>query len=658
MSPIWPGSPKGSNRRRTSPILTIFLAALVCFFAAIGASVAQGTDVAQLRAEAFELFAGTAADKSKAIGLFEQAAAAGDGTSMSFLGDLYLSGNGVAADREKAIGWYLKAAEAGHTASAAKLASLAAGVSKEATTSEPPVPDSAPADPAEKPSGPAISGDAETLRKQGLKRLADRDYAVAFANLLAAAEQGDAPAMTAVAGLYLSGRGTTRSKPDAIEWYQAAADKDDVAGITRLADLYANGNGVVKDAAKADNLIAEAVALTDAYIGSEPSPAEAHAFVLGFIDIASTDPQKRQLQRLLVDAANKGYIPAIRTLAEHSSREDAISWWTLAANGGDAGAMFQLGQIYQRRNTEMSLEWYRKAEAAGNSEAKATREAYEKELASEAVEEAYSEGSILYRNDDGSGEDFAKARERFKFAADQGHVNAAVNLGAMLQNGEGGPIDYAASHAYLTRAAESGSAGAMLFLGTEHELARGTYRNLPEALTWYRRALEAGDDSAQEDVTRVETALAILPPENTLRGDRWSTFNYVGEYAAGISIGERGLLAFICNGGNIGFYYVPPGPPASDVLGNVNMYLLFHAAGVSPHGSEETLDKSFWFTGPLAADRADKAAAASSIDIGTTPNRDGSGDLMDFARVTARGSSAAIAELRAACPPGASTGTQ
>lgn len=73
------------------------------------------------------------------------------------------------------------------------------------------------------------------------------DFETAFAEWRVLAEDGDAEAQTALAGLYLSGSGTRQDQARALFWYRRAAEAGHAVAQLNLGDLYSRGAGGAPD---------------------------------------------------------------------------------------------------------------------------------------------------------------------------------------------------------------------------------------------------------------------------------------------------------------------------------------------------------------------------------------------------------------------------
>lgn len=91
-------------------------------------------------------------------------------------------------------------------------------------------------------------------RADFMKALAAYDagrYRVAYSEWLHLAEQGDAAAQVALAGLYEEGLGVPRDDRRAAHWYRIAANNGHVIAQLNIGDFYSRGRGVARDRIKA-----------------------------------------------------------------------------------------------------------------------------------------------------------------------------------------------------------------------------------------------------------------------------------------------------------------------------------------------------------------------------------------------------------------------
>lgn len=111
---------------------------------------------------------------------------------------------------------------------------------------------------------------------------------------------------------------------------------------------------------------------------------------------------------------------------------------------------------------------------------------------------------LKFAMDQGAAQDYGRAAEWYRKAAEQNHSLAQFNLGVMYARGQGVARDAAQSAVWFDRAAKLGDAGAQFHLGDSCQ--RASFKQAPaeaaesriEAYKWYRLAAAQGyGDSAK-----------------------------------------------------------------------------------------------------------------------------------------------------------------
>ena len=150
---------------------------------------------------------------------------------------------------------------------------------------------------------------------------------------------------------------------------------------------------------------------------------------------------------------------------------------------GDADARVSIGLMYLkgeglRQDYGKAVDWFRLAADQGHADAQVTL-------------------GLMYRNGEGVPQDYSEAVKWFRLAAEQGHADAQNGLGAMYANGEGVPQDHGEALKWYHLAAEQGHAYAQNSLGIMYAIGEGVPQDLGEAVKWYRLAAEQGYAYAQ-----------------------------------------------------------------------------------------------------------------------------------------------------------------
>ena len=182
--------------------------------------------------------------------------------------------------------------------------------------------------------------------------------------------------------------------------------------------------------------------------------------------------------------------------------EEAVKWYTKAAEQGNADAMNQLGKYYYDgheivRDKEEAVKWYRKAAEQGNADA--MLELGKCYYYGRGVEEDKEEAAKWYR----------KAAEQYRKAAEQGNADAMFALGGCYEDGCGVEEDeeeaakwYRKAVEQYRKAAEQGDADAMRKLGKCYGDGSGVEKDYEEAVKWYRKAAEQGNADAMYKLGR------------------------------------------------------------------------------------------------------------------------------------------------------------
>ena len=86
---------------------------------------------------------------------------------------------------------------------------------------------------------------------RGLAAYERGDYATAYREFRADAEQGHATAQHNLGVMYANGQGVTKNDAEAVRWYRRAAEQGYASAQLNLGFMYANGQGVTKNDAEA-----------------------------------------------------------------------------------------------------------------------------------------------------------------------------------------------------------------------------------------------------------------------------------------------------------------------------------------------------------------------------------------------------------------------
>lgn len=99
---------------------------------------------------------------------------------------------------------------------------------------------------------------------------------------------------------------------------------------------------------------------------------------------------------------------------------------------------------------------------------------------------------IAYEDGDGVEQDFTRAAELYKQAADLGNAEAMGRLGYLYYVGKGISQDYNKAKEYFEGAAIAGELEAMAYLGLAYWGGKGVEQNYGKAKEWFEKAAESG----------------------------------------------------------------------------------------------------------------------------------------------------------------------
>lgn len=184
----------------------------------------------------------------------------------------------------------------------------------------------------------------------------------------------------------------------------------------------------------------------------------------------------------------------------------AFTWYEKAANQGHLKSIYHLGIMYRdgkgvMKNLEKAKELFQNAQNQGYEEAQFAlkRMIDNNDIAKENendIDSLYSFGEMYYYGR-GVPQDFSKAAECYRKAAEKGNAKSQFSFGVMLENGKGVLQNYAKAAEWYKKAAEQGHAIAQFNLGVMYYHGRGVLQNYTKAAEWYKKAAEQGIAQAQ-----------------------------------------------------------------------------------------------------------------------------------------------------------------
>lgn len=104
--------------------------------------------------------------------------------------------------------------------------------------------------------------------------------------------------------------------------------------------------------------------------------------------------------------------------------------------------------------------------------------------------------------------DYYKSAYWYGLAAKNNHVGAIINLGTHYMNGNGVECNKEKGFslymkAYSLRESDESDPRLLYFIANSYEFGNGVNKDCQEAIRWYERARDAGDDLAQSCIDRL-----------------------------------------------------------------------------------------------------------------------------------------------------------
>ena len=318
----------------------------------------------------FENGESIAKDLSEALKWNRKAAEQGHVEAQYKLALAYENGNGMTKDLSEAVKWYRKAAEQGHVEAQYKLALAyenGYGITQD------------------------LSEAVKWYHKAAELKHPEASRHLQSAEVLLAAQNGNAEAQYNLALAYENGNGMTKDLSEAVKWYRKAAEQGHAGAQKelktaelllnaqngnaeaqyKLAQAYEKGSGVTKD-------LTEAMAWY--HKAAEQGLAEAqYKLAEAYESGAGVGVNLSEAMKWNRKAAEQGIAEAQYKLAlayengtgVRADFSEAANWYRKAAEQDNAGAQYKLGVYYEKVKTDLSeaANWYRKAAGQGYAKA-------------------------------------------------------------------------------------------------------------------------------------------------------------------------------------------------------------------------------------------------------------------------------------------------
>jgi len=414
---------------------------------------------------AYESGDGMTKNYVEAAKCFTKAAEQGYAEAQNALGHCYYDGIGVKVDYAEAMKWYRMAADQGNAEAQYNLGNCyynGNGVSRNYAEAR------------KWYMKAAEQGLVEVQYNIGLCYQAEKNNGEAVEWWRKAAEQGFVEAQ------YELGKHYGLSSSEGIKWYTQAAEQGNVKAQYELGSYYFRD--YISDYVLAAKWLSMAADQGNLEAKEKYKKAEM------LLNAQKDDADGETLYK-----TGKFYE------SERNDENEALKWYTRAAEHGSADAQYRLSIYYLRNNTDSiefryneSKKWSQKAADQGHAKAQAD----------------------VAWNYDRNG-DYVKAAQWYRKAADQGEANAQYKLGEYFFEGAGVAQDYAEAKKWYQKAANQGYESddierklKIIEIGlkaqngdieAQYELGE-YYRERFEKMTaakWYREAANQGHLGAQ-----------------------------------------------------------------------------------------------------------------------------------------------------------------
>ena len=173
--------------------------------------------------------------------------------------------------------------------------------------------------------------------------------------------------------------------------------------------------------------------------------------------------------------------------------EQAVHWWSEAAEQGHSSSQFKLGLMYRKgenieKNYKKALQWFDEAATQGNASAQ-------------------SNLGWMYYKGEGIKKNYKQAAHWWSKAAEQDHSKSQFNLGLMYYSGEGVLENYGQAADWWHRAAERGEVEAQSNLGNMYYIGEGIEQNLSMAYGLYLLAVQGENQKAKNNLLMIKPTL-------------------------------------------------------------------------------------------------------------------------------------------------------
>lgn len=367
-----------------------------------------------------------------------------------------------------------------------------------------------------KQTGVKVSDDSK-FYNLGLEKYNQRDYPNALGYFTDAAILGNASAAYYVGLMHEKGYGTKVDYFQAEGWYETAVKLNNKNAAKKLEELRNSVEYLYRSGIKYYKEENYEKALY--YFQKAAAKNESNAMVyLGLMHVYGYGVPKDYLKAAewYEKAIKLGNATAADNLANLQENPDylfslglrrfqtcnyawAVDSFLKAAAKGNSEAMYYLGLIYERgyageKNLTKAEEWFEKAVASGNENAKKRQAEKEKEYERDKREKDPKERNAEELIETGKKKlenaEYSEARQLFLKAAALSNSEAMCCLGAMYEQHY---KDYGNAVKWYQKASELNNDHAMFCLGHMYYNGNGCPKDITSAIEWYEKAGNLGN---------------------------------------------------------------------------------------------------------------------------------------------------------------------
>ena len=431
---------------------------------------------------------GVQQDYNKAFGLFKKACDLRESLAYEYLADCYCYGQGTKINYEKALQFYLKV----------------------------------------KPRG-VIEYQIGCIYARGLST--GSDYPKAAEHFQKGVDFGHAPSMNSLGALYYNGEGVQKDYNKAFELFKKASDLGYTTAHGWLADCYFYGQGTKINYEKALQF----------YLKVKPRGVIEYQIGCIYARGLSTGSDYPKAAEHFQKGVDFGHAPSMNSLGAlyyngEGVQKDYNKAFELFKKASDLGYTTAHGWLADccfygygtQKDYQKALQLYLKAESNGHNEAQI---------------------GWIYRDGLGTSVDINKAIEHFQKGVDFGNTNSMISLGILYYEGKGIQQDYYKAFELFKKASDLENKTAYAWLAECYYYGKGTKKdyqkalqlylkgnlygytqsqigriyesgqdvkkNLTEALNWYKKANESGED-CKADIERINNLLNKKPENKSI----------------------------------------------------------------------------------------------------------------------------------------------